>query len=139
MKNTICFICNKKVFFEDSPEYNICTECDEHICENCTVYEPDGVNPYCASCLKDKMEIAERIETERIESERIESERIESERIESERNSLKSVRLSVSRTNEYGETTTIGVVFAQIPENISGSQENWIKEGDILHIMEIYD
>lgn len=37
-----CEICGIKVYFDKSPEYDVCTRCDKHICIDCGI--PDEIN-----------------------------------------------------------------------------------------------
>ena len=40
--STPCDACGKNVFFEDHPEFNVCTECGAHICDDCSCPAPGG-------------------------------------------------------------------------------------------------
>ena len=35
-----CEICGAEVYFDKSPEYDVCSRCDKHICIDCGVYDP---------------------------------------------------------------------------------------------------
>jgi len=40
--STPCDRCGKEIFLEHSPEFDVCTECGNHICSDCSVPGPDG-------------------------------------------------------------------------------------------------
>ena len=50
-----CEYCNvqlshERTSFQDFPEYNVCSKCGVLICDGCTRYKFDGVDPYCKEC-----------------------------------------------------------------------------------------
>jgi len=42
-----CARCGKRVYFDEHPEYDICTRCDDTICADCGVPDPEGGESMC--------------------------------------------------------------------------------------------
>lgn len=49
-----CASCGKEVFFENSPEYDVCSRCDQPVCSDCSMEDPSGHGDFMCKSHKDE-------------------------------------------------------------------------------------